>query len=167
MAIETFHLVIAIPVITNLIVEIEVDFDKKDFLAFDVFHAFDPRNIRTIVPLRDGLNKDKIIYSNYGNNKVNIYQEQRIEASAILKCSGNRFLPKCSDYFQLISRKKAERMKEYEIKKGLLTSKLKEQEKKKKCTAKSIQQTKDQLETVVNKIKNPFFLRQSYTERFV
>ena len=59
MAIETFHLVIAIPVITNLIVEIEVDFDKKDFLAFDVFHAFDRRNIRTIVTLKDGLNKDK------------------------------------------------------------------------------------------------------------
>ena len=52
-------------------------------------------------------------------------------------------------------------MKEYQIKKGLLTTKLKEQGKKKKCTAKSMKQTKDQLETVVNKIKNPFFLRRS------
>ena len=104
-AIETFHLVIVIPVITNLIVEIEVDFDKKDFLAFDAFHAFDPRNIPTIVPLKDGLNKGKIIYSNYGNNKVNIYQEQRIEAFAILKCSANRFLPTMwSCYCQPFSR---------------------------------------------------------------
>ena len=52
-------------------------------------------------------------------------------------------------------------MKEYKIKKGLLTTKLKEQGKKKKCTAKSMKQAKDQLETVVNKIKNPFFLRRS------
>ena len=66
----------------------------------------------------------------------------------------------CSDYFQLISQKKAERMKEYEIKKGLLTTKLKEQGKRKKCTTKSMKETKDQLETVVNKIKNPFSLEK-------
>ena len=77
MANETFHLVIAIPVITNLIVETEEAFDAKDFSVIGVFHAFDLRNIPTIVPLKYGLNEAKIIYSNYGNNKVNIYQEQK------------------------------------------------------------------------------------------
>ena len=52
-------------------------------------------------------------------------------------------------------------MKEYEIKRGLLTSKLKEQGKKKKCTTKSMKQTKDQRETVVNKIKNYFSLEEA------
>ena len=51
-------------------------------------------------------------------------------------------------------------MKEFEIKR-LLTTKLKEQREKKKCTAKSMKQTKDQLETVVNKIKNPFSLEEA------
>ena len=52
MAIETFHSVIAVPVITNLIVEIEEAFDIKDFLDIDAFHAFYPRNIPTSVPLK-------------------------------------------------------------------------------------------------------------------
>ena len=160
-AIETFHSVIAIPVITNLIVEIEDVFDTKDFPVIDAFHAFDPRNIPTIVPLKYGLNEEKIIYSNHGNNKVNIYQEQRNGASAILECSEEIFYQQCSDYFQLISRKKAERMKEYETKKGLLTTKLNKQGKKKKCTVKTIKQTKGQLGTAVNEIKNPFSLKEA------
>ena len=53
------------------------------------------------------------------------------------------------------------RMKEYEIKKVLLTTKLKEQGKKNKCLAKSMKKTKDQLETVVNKIKNLFSLEEA------
>ena len=52
-------------------------------------------------------------------------------------------------------------MKEYETKKELLTSKLKEQGKKKKYIPKRVKNTKDQLETVINKIKNIFFLRRS------
>ena len=129
-----------------------------------MLHAFNPRNIPTIVPLKYGLNEGKIICSNYGNNKVNIYQEQRNEASAIqaiLKCSEEIFYQQCSEYLQLISRKKAERMKEHEIKKRLLISKLKEHGKNKKCTTKSMKQTKDQLETVVNKIKNHFSLEEA------
>ena len=43
-------------------------------------------------------------------------------------------------------------------KKGLLTTKLKEQGKKKKCKVKSVKQNNDQLEIVVNKIENPFSL---------
>ena len=77
MAIETFYSVIAIPVITNLIVEIEEAFDTKDFPVIDAFHAFDSRNVPTVVPLKCYLNEAKIIYSNYGNNKVNIYQKHR------------------------------------------------------------------------------------------
>ena len=60
----------------------------------------------TIVPLKYGLSETKIIYSNHGNNKVNIYQEQRNEASAILRYSEETLYRQCSDYFQLISRKK-------------------------------------------------------------
>ena len=91
MAIETFHSVIAIPVITYLIVEIEEAFDTKYFPAIDAFHIFDPRNIPTTVPLKYGLNEAKRIYTNYGNNKVHIYQEQRNEASA-----------KCRDFLRTI-----------------------------------------------------------------
>ena len=97
MAIETFHSVIAVPVITNLIVEIEEAFDIKDFLDIDAFHAFYPRNIPTSVPLKYGLNEAKIIYSNYENNKVNMCQEQINEASTILKCSEETY-QQCSDY---------------------------------------------------------------------
>ena len=60
----------------------------------------------TIVPLKYGLSETKIIYSNHGNNKVNIYQEQRNEASAILRYSEETLYRQCSDYFQLVSRKK-------------------------------------------------------------
>ena len=76
MAIETFHSVIAIPLTTNLIAEIEEAFDTKDFPVIDAFHTFDSRSMPTIVPLKYGLNEAKIIYSNYENNKVNIYQEK-------------------------------------------------------------------------------------------
>ena len=60
----------------------------------------------TIVSFKYGLSEAKIIYSNHGNNKVNIYQEQRNEASAILRYSEETLYRQCSDYFQLISRKK-------------------------------------------------------------
>ena len=63
MAIEKFHSVIAIPVITNLIAEIEEAWDTKDFLVIDAFHTFDPRNIPMVVPLNYDLNEVKIIYS--------------------------------------------------------------------------------------------------------
>ena len=43
------------------------------------------------------------------------------------------FYQQCSDYFQLISRKEAKRMKEYE---GLLTSKLKNKEKRRNAQPK-------------------------------
>ena len=52
-------------------------------------------------------------------------------------------------------------MKEWKTKKGLLTTKLKEQGKKRKCAAKNMKQAKDQLDTVVNKIKNPFSLEEA------
>ena len=52
-------------------------------------------------------------------------------------------------------------MKEYETKKDLLTSKLKEQGKKKKYIPKRVKNTKDQLETVINKIKNIFSLEEA------
>ena len=68
MAIETFHSVIAIPLTTNLIAEIEEAFDTKDFPVIDAFHTFDSRSMPTIVPLKYGLNEAKIIYSNYENN---------------------------------------------------------------------------------------------------
>ena len=93
MAMETFHSVIAIPVITNLIVEIEA-FDTKD-----AFHTFEPWNIPTTVPLNYGLYEATKIYSDYGYNKVNIYQEQRNEACANLECSGETFYQQFSDYF--------------------------------------------------------------------
>ena len=118
MAVGTFHLVIAILVITNLIVETEEAFETKDFPVIDAFHAVDPSNIPMIDPLKYGLNEAKIIFCNFENNKVNIYQEERNEASPILKCSKETFYQQYSDYFLLISWKKAERMKEHEIKKG-------------------------------------------------
>ena len=83
--IETIHSVTAIPIITKLIVEIEEAFNTNDFPVINAFHTFDPKNIPTIVLLNYSLNKAKIIYCNYGNNKVNIYQEYRHVASAILK----------------------------------------------------------------------------------
>ena len=85
MVIETIHSVTAIPIITKLIVEIEEAFNTYDFPVINAFHTFDPKNIPTIVLLHYSLNKAKIIYCNYGNNKVNIYQEYRHVASAILK----------------------------------------------------------------------------------
>ena len=83
--IETIHSVTAIPIITKLIVEIEEAFNTNDFPVINAFHTFDPKNIPTIVLLHYSLNKAKIIYCNYGNNKVNIYQEYRHVASAFLK----------------------------------------------------------------------------------
>lgn len=67
MAIKTFHSVIAIPVIINLIFEVEKAFDAKEFPVLRAFHTFDPRKIPKIIPLKYGLNEAKIIYSRYGN----------------------------------------------------------------------------------------------------
>ena len=65
----------------------EEAFDTKDFPVIDAFHTFDPINILTIFPLKYGLWS----ISNYGNKKVNICQEQRNEASIILKCGEETF----------------------------------------------------------------------------
>ena len=67
MAIKTFHSMIAILVIINLIFEIEKSYDTKEFPVLHAFHTFDPRKIPKIVPLKYGLNEAKIIYSSYGN----------------------------------------------------------------------------------------------------
>ena len=121
--------------------------------GIDVFHAFDPRNIPMTVPLKYCLNETKIIYSNYRNNKVNIYQEQRNEASTILKSREEIFLATIFQLFPVNQSKESWKNERIWNKK--------EQGKKKKFTAKSMKQMKYQLLAVVNKIENPFSLEEA------
>ena len=73
----------------------------------DAFHALDPRNIPKDLPSVYGEKEIDLIYDFYGSNKINIFQGQRNEATAIIKCSKENFIDQPVHYFRLMSKKKA------------------------------------------------------------
>ena len=72
-----------------------------------------------------------MIYDFYGSNKINIFQGQRNEATAIIKCSKENFIDQVVRYFYLMSKKKV--LDKTTIAKNVAATenKLREQEKKK------------------------------------
>ena len=73
----------------------------------DALHAFDQRNIPNDLPSGYGEKEIDLIYDFYGSNKVNIFQGQRNEATAIIKCSKENFIDQTVHYFCLMSKEKA------------------------------------------------------------
>ena len=111
----------------------------------DAFHAFDLRNIPNDFPSGYGEKEIDLIYDFSGSNKINIFQDQRNEATAIIKCSKEHFIDQTVHYFCLMSKKKA--LDESTIVKDVAAAenKLRDQEKKKKCTAKTIKNLREHL----------------------
>ena len=129
--INNFHSRVAIPIIKKLLLEIEEAFNTTDFPVMHAFHAFDPRNIPKDLPSGYGWKEIDLIYDFYGSNKINTFQGQRNEATAIIKCSKENFIDQAVHYFCLMSKKKA--LDESTIAKNVAVAenKLREQEKKK------------------------------------
>ena len=144
-SINNFHSRFAIPIIKKLILEIEEAFNITDFPVMDAFHVFDPRNIPKDFPSGYGVNEIDLIYDFYGSNKINIFQGQRNQATVIIKFSKENFIDQAVYYFRLMSKKKA--LDESTITKNVAAAenKLREQEKKKKCTAKTIKNLREHL----------------------
>ena len=105
--INNFHACVAIPIIKQLILEIEEAFNTTDFPVIDAFQAFDPRNIPKDLPSGYGEKEIDLIYDFYGSNNINIFQGQRNEATAIIKCSKENFIDPAVHYFCFTSKKKA------------------------------------------------------------
>lgn len=145
MKVENFHTNIAQNLLIKLVKEVEEAFDVSDFPIIDAFHSFDPRNLLATAEPSYGLDVAKRIYDFYGYNKVDIFQGQRNEVAAVITCGEESFLQQCATYFQLLIKKKAEKLAEYESKKTYLLAKYKEQEKKKKCLSKTLKATKKSL----------------------
>ena len=106
-SINDFHARVAISIIKQLILQIEEAFNTSDFPVMDAFQAFDPRNIPKDLPSGYGEKEIDLIYDFYGSNKINIFQGQRNEATAIIKCSKENFIDQAVHYFCIMSKKKA------------------------------------------------------------
>ena len=109
--------------------EIEEAFNTTDFPVMDAFHTFDQRNIPKDLPSGYGEKKIDLIYDFYGSNKINIFQGQRNEATAIIKCSKENFIDQPVHYFRLMSKKKALDKSKIAKKVAAAENKLREQEK--------------------------------------
>ena len=75
-----------------------------------------------------------------------MYQEQRNEVSPVIRCNEETFLVQCSQYFQLVAKKKSEKSLEYQKKLDQTSSRLQELEKKKKNPAKALKLLKQELQ---------------------
>ena len=130
-SINNFHSRVAISIIKILILEIEEAFNTTDFPVMDAFHAFDPRNIPKDLASGYGEKEIDLIYDFYGSSKINIFQGQRNEATAIIKCSKDNFIDQAVHYFCSMSKKKG--LDKSAIAKSVAAAenKLQEQEKKK------------------------------------
>ena len=160
-SINNFHSRVAIPIIKKLILEIEEAFNATDFLVMDAFHAFDPRNIPKDLPSGYGEKEIDLVYDFYGSNKINIFQGKRNEATAIIKCSKDHFIDQAVHYICLMSKKKA--LDESTIAKNVANAenKLREQKKKKKCTANTIKNLREHLKLLQDQLKNPVSLNDA------
>lgn len=78
---------------------VEEAFNTTDSPVMDAFHVFDPRNIPKDLPSGYGEKEINLIYDFYGSNKINIFQGQRNEATAIIKCSKENFTDQAVHYF--------------------------------------------------------------------
>ena len=159
--IENFHQNISKVLLAKLIVEVEEAFDMSDFPILDAFHTFDPRNIPETVANTFGMEEAKLIHKFYGNSKVNIFKEQRNEVSPVIKCNEETFLVQCSQYFQLVTKKKSERSLEYQKQLEQAENKLHELEKKKRSPAKAVKILKQEVEILSLKVKQPLPLEQT------
>ena len=117
--------------------EIEKTFNTTDFPVMDVFHAFGPRNIPTDLPPGYCEKEIDLICGFYGSNKINIFQGQKNEATTLMKYNKENFVDQAVHYFLLMSKKKV--LEECTVARNVAVAKnkLREQEKKKKCTARS------------------------------
>ena len=106
-SINDFHARVTIPIIKQLILEIEEAFNTTDFPVTDAFQAFDPRNIPKDSPSGYGEKEIDLMYDFYGSNKNNIFQGQSDEATAIIKRSKENLIDQAVHCFRIMSKKKA------------------------------------------------------------
>ena len=83
--IEEYHLKYGRPMLKCLIEEINEAFQTNDFPVLDAFHAIDPRYFHKIAESSRGTLLDTL-YDWYGKNKVDVFENLRNEASALIKC---------------------------------------------------------------------------------
>ena len=93
----------------------------SDFPVLDAFHAFNPKNI-PIQPTTDyGLVSAVKVFKFYGNNKIDIYEGKRKQASKLIKASEEYFLGESSNYFKFIAKKLQQSRKRLYDRRSMLT----------------------------------------------
>ena len=120
---------------SNKLIVVQEDFNMTDFPVIDAFHVFYPRNILETVSPTYNIEEAKLVYTFCGNNQVNIFQEQIIEASAV-KVNKETFLIQCSQYFQI--KKKHEKCFKNKKRPNQASCRLKELENKERTNAKAL-----------------------------
>ena len=133
---EQFHDNITLKIVKQLMKELCDLFQTSEFSVIDSFNVYPLKNMLPKLPENYGIESASNVYSFYGENKIDVYEERRLEAPAVIKCDKESFVSQSVTYFQLISKKKNESEIEYEKKLEYTNNKLCKSEKKKKCTAK-------------------------------
>ena len=121
----------------------------------DSFSIYHPKNIPPKLAENYGIESANNVFSFYGENKIDVYEERRLEAPAVIKCDKENFVSQSVTYFQLTSKKKNESKIEYEKKLEYTKNKLCESEKMKKCTAKLIKQSRQEINDLKIKVNDP------------
>ena len=129
-------------------------FQTSEFPVIDSFNVYHPKNILPKLPENYGIESANNVYSFYGENKIDVYEERCLEAPAIIKCDKENFVSQSVTYFQLISKKKNKSKIDYEKKLEYTKNKLCESEKKKKWTAKLIKQSCQEINDLEIKVND-------------
>ena len=152
---EQFHDNITLKIVKQLMKELCDSFQTSEFSVIDSFNVYPPKNILPKLPENYGIESANNVYSFYGENKIDVYEERCLEAPAVIKCDKESFVSQSVTYFQLISKKKNKSKIEYEKKLEYTNNKLCKSEKKKKCTAKLFKQSSQEINDLEIKGNDP------------
>ena len=152
---EQFHDNITLKIVKQLMKELCDAFQTSEFPKINSFNVYHPKNILPKLPENYGIETANNVYAFYGENKIDVYEERHLEAPAVIKCDKENFVSQSVTYFQFISKKKNESKIEYEKKLEYTKNKLCESEKKKKCTAKLIKQSRQEINDLEIKVNDP------------
>ena len=152
---EQFHDNITLKTVKQLMKELRDAFHTSEFPLIDSFNVYHPKNIPPKLPENYGMESANNVYSFYGEIKIDVYEERRLGVPAAIKCDKEYLVSQSVTYFQLISKKKNESKIEYEKKLEYTKNKLCESEKKKKCAAKLIKQSRQEINDLEIKVNDP------------
>ena len=89
---EQFHDNITLKIVKQLMKGLCDALQTSEFPEIDSFNVYHPKNIPPKLPENYGIESANNVYSFYGENKIDVYEERCLEAPAVIKCDKENFV---------------------------------------------------------------------------